>query len=646
MAAKNLSIHRNKIVIIGNPNVGKSVLFNQITKAYSLIANVPYTTISVHRADITVENTSYEIIDTPGILSLDVHSEDGLITRNILLKEHPEVIILCIDSTNLKRSLLLLAQIMELEIPMVLCLNFLDESRQRGVIVEKDRLEQMLDIPVVETVASEGWGVSDLVKALPKAVVPAQSRVAYKRFIEEGLTDIAQCFPPDSKPPVGILLLLVMQDRNIEHYIELHYGDPILRDVKTLAAKVHNATQKGISRFIFEARERWAATLLQEVVQVKPESTGKYSKAIGSLCRHPFWGWLILIGVVYSTYLLVGKIGIGFLVPFCEQKIFFPLLDRLALIIPWEPLREFLVGDYGILSSGFVNAVGTALPILSMFFIILNFLEDTGYISNLCILTNRLFRRLGLSGKAILPVILGFGCKTMATLTARILESRKERIIAIFLIGFAIPCAPLLGINLAILALFPFKAFLIVFGVFILAEIVAGILLNKVLKADVVADFIMEIPPIRLPGIKSLLLKTYYRLKWFTTEAIPLFMIGAGILYVMEKLYILDFIKRACLPVLATFLNLPLSTVDSFLLCLLRKEAGAVVFLELAQTGQLDYIQIIVGIVVINCFIPCFANIMAMIRLLGVKTALLVTFFITFFSAVLGSVVNYVLRIF
>jgi ferrous iron transport protein B len=340
----------------------------------------------------------------------------------------------------------------------------------------------------------------------------------------------------------------------------------------------------------------------------------------------------------------VGKVGTGILAAFFEQKIFIPLNNAIGSMIPWGMARDFLVGHYGILTTGFANAVGTVLPILAIFFLLLNFLEDIGYIANLCVLSNRLFQRLGLSGKAVLPIILGFGCKTMATLATKILESRKERYIAVFLIAFAIPCSPLIGVNLAILALFPFSTFLLVFGILIVIEISAGLLLNKILKQERVSDFILEIPPIRFPVLKNLMTKTYYRVKWFLIEAVPLFMLGSAILFVMEKLRLLDIIKRGVLPILVTFLNLPAQVVDAFLLSLTRKEAGAVILLNLAQQQQLDYIQAIVGTIVLTCFFPCFANIMSMAKELGTRSALLMLLVITVVSVIIGGMVNYALR--
>ena len=532
-------LHINRIAIVGNPNVGKSSLFNGLTRSYSLVANVPHTTMEVSRAPVRIDGKEYEVIDTPGILSLDLPAEDGLVTRAILLEEHPEVIILCLDSNNFKRSLLLAAQVMELEIPLVVCLNFMDESRLKGIELSRKKLETLLGVPVVETVASEGHGVRELLKAIPRAAVVETAKVPYPQFIEAALDELSACFPEEAMPADGVLLLLLSQAPGIERYLKSKYGAALLAQAKAVGARAIGRSKKDIANIVFEERSRWAEKTEQHILQLTPTRMGRVGEALGALSRHPVWGWAVLLLVVYCTYMLVGRVGIDVLVPLFENKLFAPLNEYIASFIPWQFMRDFLFGDYGILTTGLENAIGTVLPILAMFFLVLNFLEDTGYIANLCVFSNRLFKPLGLSGKSVLPLVLGFGCRTMATLTTRILESKKERIIAVFLISFAIPCAPLLGVTLAILALLPFKAFILVFGILIVMELAAGIALNRLLKTDLVPDFIMEIPPVRLPNLKNLLVKTYYRLKWFAIEAVPLFMIGAVLLFIIDKIALL-----------------------------------------------------------------------------------------------------------
>ncbi len=223
------NLHKNKIAIVGNPNVGKSTLFNQITTSYSLEANAPYTTVSVQRAPVVVDGVTYEIVDMPGIVSLDVQSEDGLVARNILLQEHPEVIILCMDTNNMQRSLLLLAQVIELDIPLLICLNFLDESRRKGIEISCEDLAALTGVPVIETDAPEGCGVKDLLKAIPRAAVSDTARIGYKPFIEEGLDALSGCFPQDTVPPDGVLMLLLLKDREVQKYVKARYGAATLK---------------------------------------------------------------------------------------------------------------------------------------------------------------------------------------------------------------------------------------------------------------------------------------------------------------------------------------------------------------------------------------------------------------------------------
>lgn len=638
-------LHKNKIVILGNPNVGKSTLFNQITKSYSLVSNFPYTTIAVSRAEIIIGGTQFEIIDTPGIMSLDIQSEDGLVTRDILIKEHPELLILCLDTNNIKRSLMLASQILEMHIPTIVCLNIVDEATRKGITIHREKLEKLLGSPVLETVAIEGRGIKELMRQIQKGAATGK-KVHYKSFIERGLAELAQCFPSANIPALAILILLLQQDPGIEKFIQSKYGSQIFEKAIKISEKIRGLTKKPVDRILLEERNRWAEKVAAAITEKQAASLSKTGEAIGALTRHPLFGWLILLGIIYCTYIIVGRVGADTLAPFIDQKIFSPVNRAIGNVIPWDLAREFAVGHYGILTTGIANAVGTVMPILTLFFLILSFLEDSGYIANLCVLSNRLFQHIGLSGKAVLPIILGFGCKTMATLTTKILDSKKERYIAIFLIAFVIPCSPQLGINLAILSLFPFKAFLIVFGVLILIEIVAGLGLKRILKEDQSTDFILEIPPIRLPRFKNVMIKTYYRTRWFLVEAVPLFIIGAALLFLMDKLYVLEVIKRFIFPLMASFLNLPIKIVDAFLLSLARKEAGAVILLHLATAGQLDYVQAIVGIIVVTCFFPCFANIMCMVREVGLKSASWMSLVIVVFSVIIGGLVNYVLRAF
>jgi ferrous iron transport protein B len=308
-------------------------------------------------------------------------------------------------------------------------------------------------------------------------------------------------------------------------------------------------------------------------------------------------------------------------------------------------MKRFLIGDYGLLTTGLFNAIGTVLPIITLFFLVLNLLEDVGYLSNLVILTNRLFKKIGLSGKSILPIVLGFGCKTMATLSTKILDSKKEKYIAIFLIGLAIPCSSQLSVNIAVLALQPISAFITVLLVLFIIEISAGLILNRIIPEKKQPDFILEIPPIRLPDIALLLKKTYYRTVWFLKEAVPLFLLGALILFVLHETSGIYYLEQLLRPVIVTFLNLPINFSEALVMSLARSEAGAVLIMKMVKQGELDPTQVMVAIIVITLFVPCISNIMAMIKELRMKKALIMVATITVTAFLIGGLINFLLRI-
>ncbi len=642
---KKPHIHKNKIVIVGNSNVGKSSLFNHLSKNYSLVANYPYTTIAVARGEITLESKKFELIDTPGIYSLEIQSEDEIVTRDILIKEHPEFIIQCIDAANIKTSLLLTSQLLELNIPLIMCLNNIDGAMQKGIVVDSAKLSTIVGVPVIETMATEGEGLGELRRRILKTKPPANG-FKHKEFIERDLEKVAGYFPVEHVPSPGILLLFLLGDKDIEKWILNQYGESIYHDVKQLAQYVKSSIPTPLGRIVFKDRSEWVEQIVNAVSGRSKIISTQFLEKCGALTRHPVFGWPILGAIIFATYLIVGKLGAVIIVDFLNAHLFDPLTAFIGASIPWDFWRDFAVGDYGILTMGLINALGTVLPILTLFFLILNTLEDTGYLPNLCILSNRFFQKIGLSGKSVLPIVLGFGCKTVATLATRILDSRKERYIAIFLIAFAIPCSAQLGVNIAVLAYFPVSAFVLVFSVLALVEIMAGMVLNRIIKAEATTDFILEIPPVRLPNIKNLLLKTYYRLKWFLMEAVPLFIIGALVLFIMDKLLILNLIKMLLSPIVVSFLGLPIKCVEAFLLCIARHEAGAVLLMQLVKSGQLDFTQSCVSIIIVTCFVPCFANLMAMIKELGMKKAMFMALVIIVSSILIGGSVNYFMRLF
>ncbi len=643
--SKSIDYHKNIILLIGNPNVGKTSIFNQLSRKYAITANYPFTTVELNTDAIKLYGREFELIDAAGIYRLDHPSEEGQLSREIIFKQHPEIIIQVIEASNLERSLLLTAQLLELKIPLIIVLNMIDEMVKQGIRINSRLLSEMLGVPVIETIATEGKGIEEIKKAIRK-LKPAEQTVPYPRLVEQFYQEIMTLFPSKNKPPRPIITLLALEDPFALHWIKENYGYEIQKKAKSYLNSFLDKNVINLSIAILNAQKSWFKKIVQQVVTQKSEITRFGIQKFGEYSRHPVYGWVVVMGVILLTYLVVGKFGAAFLVGKLEHNLITPIIQLLDSFLPAGLLNRFLIGNYGILTTGLFNAVGTVLPIITLFFFMLNFLEDIGYLTNLIILTNRLFKKVGLSGKSILPIVLGFGCKTMATLSTKILDSKKEKYIAIFLIGLAIPCSSQMSVNIAVLALQPVSAFLIVIFVLGLVELIAGLILNRIVPEEKHADFMIEIPPIRLPDLKLLLRKTYYRTMWFLKEAVPLFILGALILFILHETGGMRFLEWALRPMVVSFLNLPLHFSEALVMSLARSEAGAVLIMNMVKQGELNSIQVIVSIIVITLFIPCISNIMAMIKELKFKKAMIMVLVITMTAFLLGGMINYILRIY
>ncbi len=636
--------YQNVILLIGNPNVGKTSIFNQLSRKYAVTANYPFTTVELNTDTIRLYDKEFELIDTAGIYRLDHPSEEGQLTRDIIFKNHPEIIIQVIEASNLERSLLLTAQLLELKIPLIIVLNMIDETVKQGIRINSRGLSEQLKVPVVETIAIEGKGIEEIKKAIRK-LKPPDNLVKYPQVVEKFYYETMRLFPKKNNPPRSMMTLLAFEDPFALRWIEENYGEGISEKTNNHLNTFLDKNVVNLSITILNSQKAWIQNIVDQVIFENEEISKFGIQKLGEWSRHPVYGWIIVFGVIFLTYLIVGKFGASFLVNELDKHLFIPLIHFIDNIVPMALLNRFLIGDYGLLTTGLFNAIGTVLPIITLFFFVLNFLEDIGYLTNLIILTNRLFKKVGLTGKSILPIVLGFGCKTMATLSTRILDSKKEKYIAIFLIGLAIPCSSQMSVNIAILALQPISAFLIVIIVLTIIELLTGLILNRLIPEGKHLDFIMEIPPVRLPDLKLLFQKTYYRTIWFLKEAVPLFLLGAFILFILHETSGMKILEWALRPIVVSFLDLPINFSEALVMSLARSEAGAVLIMNMVKHGELNPIQVIVAIIVITLFIPCISNVMAMIKELKIKKALVMVITITLTAFLIGGMINYILRI-
>ncbi len=642
---------RGPIILVGNPNVGKSVIFGALTKRYVEVSNYPGTTVEITRGALhTPQHPALNgatVIDTPGINSLIPRSDDERVTRDILLREPPRAVIQVADAKNLRRALILATQLAELEVPFLLDLNMADEAAARGLHINLERLAQILGVAVVATVAPKREGIDQLLAALDS---PSSSPhlVRYDAPIEAAITQIAAELP-EKRGKRGLALMWLAGDDSLAERWRPHIGEEGIRRLQAIRNEVARRYAEPLGYILNQQRLRCADCILEEVYQTGKSAWSRrdWSERLGRWAIHPIIGWPILIAILLLTYLFVGDFGAGTLVDFIEGTVFgewlIPLVTRLVSPIPIPFIQDVLIGEYGLVTIGLSYGFGIVMPIVTTFFIMFSLLEDSGYLPRLAVMVNRPMKAMGLNGKAVLPMVLGLGCDTMATLTTRIMETRKERLQVTLLLALGVPCSAQLGVILGMVALLnPIAA--AIWAAIVLATLFAvGYLAARLLPGES-SDFILELPPIRRPQLSNILIKTLARLEWYLREVIPLFLLGTLILFTLDKTGALALIERLAAPLIVGALGLPQEAAGAFLIGFLRRDYGAAGLFQLARAGQLDNVQILVSMVVITLFVPCIANLLMIIKEYGRRVAAGMAAFVFPFAFLVGSLLNLALR--
>ncbi|MBF0158564.1 MAG: ferrous iron transporter B [Magnetococcales bacterium] len=635
-----------RLAIVGLPNAGKSVFFNHLVgSGYSVVANYSQTTVEPIYQQATLGQHTLEIIDTPGITSLDAESLDELGVIRILVEKQPDRILFCGDATRLKWSLLLLVQLLELDIPTIFCLNKADDAARQGTAVDIRQLSNGSGLRVLETSALHGIGLEPLADAVLSAANRWEA-IRYPAVLEEALKRLQQLFAIEQMPSRGLGLLFIQGNPMVAQQFLTLLGPERLAMAQQVVDTLHvSHFPHRINQMIFQTREAWANRITSQASHQATLTVPGLSHWLGSICRHPIMGWPVFLAILWLTFAGVGHVAAevsGLL----DEWIFAPTTGWIGESIPWPLLHELLVGKFGLLTMGLFNAFLTVVPILIVFFLIINFLEDVGYLPNLSVLANRTLTPFGLSGKAVLPLVLGTGCNTMATMSTRMLATRRERLTVSFLVALGVPCSVQLGVILAIMATAPFSVLLIVMTSVIMTSLITGMILKRMIPAsDGQAEFLLELPQFRWPHWRNILHKTYHRLRWFLVEAVPLFMAAALMMFILETTGALVAIKNFLHPIVTGLLDLPDKVTEVFILVLSRREVGAVYFKDMVDGGELDYYQMVTGLVVITLFIPCASNTIVMIKELGARWAIAMNVTIISIALVVGGIVNFLIRL-
>ncbi len=640
---------KRKIILIGNPNVGKSVVFGLLTGKYVTVSNYPGTTVEVAYGRTNFGHRDAICIDTPGVNSLVPRSEDERVTRDILLEEGDRIAVVVADAKNLQRSLLLTLQLIEMGISLVLDLNMFDEATERGIKIDLARLNDILGIECVETVATEKIGLPKLIHAISN---PSRSifKIDYGKDIESAVAEISSLLPELGIDKRAACLILLSRDETLKDYlITKGFDGELIHKISNIVKHLQAKFSRPLSFVITKKRYDAIARISEQAFSREHIPAEEFAEKLGRVMMHPLWGIPFLAIVLVAVYKLVGEFGAGTLVDFLENVIFGKFLNPWAakaveFLIPIKFFQEMLVGEYGIITMAITYAIAIIFPIVGTFFIAFGILEDSGYLPRIAVMVDKIFNLMGLNGKAVLPMVLGFGCDTMATLTTRILETKKERIIATLLLALAIPCSAQLGVILSMLAGISWKASLVWALVIVLNLLLVGAIANKLLRGRR-GDFILEIPPIRVPQLSNIFLKVAARIKWYLKEAVPLFILGTLILFFADKIGLLVLIEKAAAPVVVGFLGLPIKATAAFIVGFLRRDYGTAGLYVLQKDGLLDPIQVLVSVVTITLFVPCIAQFFVTIKERGMRAAIIMILFIFPYAFLFGGFLNYVLRL-
>lgn len=636
-----------KLVIVGSPNVGKSVIFNALTNKYAGVSNYPGTTVEVMRGKSRIEGKEFEVVDTPGMYSLIPMTEEERVSRLILLREKPEIVLQVVDTKNLERMLSFTLQLVEAGLPLVLVLNLMDEAQRRGIKIDIPWLEAELGIPVIATVATKGGGISVLKKRLVSYSKGPSRSVRYEGSIESSIGEIENFLTsqyPFSKKSIAALLL--QGDEEMESLVRLREGSgyPTL---KTTVEELKNRYSHPINYVLGLCRQKQASKIASFVAKPSPSGNVGLGEVLSRWMMNPVTGFLIALLALFGIYEFVGVFGAQVSVDFLESILFDRYItpfvaETVMRVFPWPAVQDLFVGNYGIVTLGVRYAVAIILPIVATFFLAFSIIEDSGYLSRLAMVVDRLFKKIGLNGRAVIPIVLGFGCDTMATITTRTLETKRERIVASFLLALAIPCSAQLGVILALLGGKP-KSFGIWASVVALNFVLMGYLANRVLPGEKPL-FYMDVPPLRWPKVSNILRKTYARVEWYFKEVLPIFILASILIWTGKVTGVFDLVIRGLGPLIRG-IGLPTEAGSVFLYGFFRRDFGAAGLLDLARSGGLSQVQVVVAVVTLTLFMPCIAQLFITVKERGLKAGLAMALLIFPFAFFVGFLLNLTLKV-
>ncbi len=615
-----------KIVIYGHPNVGKSVIFNQLTGLSAIVSNYPGTTVEVYRGRIETEDLHITVIDAPGTYSMVPANLAEGVARKIIFEEKPDLIINVVDATSLKRHLYLTLELIELGIPTILAVNQVDRAENKGIHVDREKLEQMLNIPVVFTVATEGKGIQQLLTTALE-IIKEQTKPAPPELparIDSVLSEI-------EKKIKGQLPKEKQQfSRSVAEYIALE--DEEFRHMLYLIPENLRGKLKSLGEDLIQTRAKTAASIGALVIGQHPERITLHKK-IDIYLVHPIFGIAIMAALTFAVTwgALMIIHAVGHLIPFSLYSNFYDPVVRgiVDSMFPEGFIHNILVGDkpgiyssLGVLTTGVFFVFFMILPAMLVLYLVLGFLEDVGFLPRLAIPFNKPMKKIGTCGEAVCPLLSGTGCSIVGVLATRTLKTDKARFIASLLQVFGIPCMAQEVMIWRLLGKFGPIYVLLLYLLLLVTLITVGSILNVLIRGEE-EKLLLELPVWRKPQLANVLKKTYVRIKGFVFKGAPLVMVGVVMVNVLYYVGVIQAIAGFFSPVICGWFNLPDEIVGALIVGLLRKDVAVGV---LGAAESLTAMQALTAISVITLYFPCIGSLLIVAQEFGAKKlALMIT---------------------
>jgi ferrous iron transport protein B len=608
-----------RIAIAGPPNVGKSVIFSALTGVGTITSNYPGTTVEYLEGEAIFHGEKVTVIDLPGIYSLAGGSEDERVATELLAQSPPDKVIVVMDATRLEPCLVLLFQIIELGYPAIVALNFMDVARKRHT-TDLEQLSAIVGLPVVPMTAITGEGVEDLIRVVLQTATVSDHKVHYRSEIESLISvmlEASQGTHLGFAPRGAAIKLLEGNPYFTSHYPE--EAKALAEQARMDFKKEHNETLE-----VHINRDRYgeAGTIIAKVVARVPHQRSRKER-ISDLTLRPITGIPILLCILGLIFLSVVFLG-GFL----ESLLLGIYIPATQGFFDW--LAQAIGGQFGAAISAGLNMsiqaiLAIVIPYILVFYLILALLEDSGYLPRVVILLDGVMHRIGLHGRAIIPMVVGTGCNVPAILSTRVIESRRERLILSAIIIMAVPCsaqtAVIMGTVGAFAGLLPAMAiFVILLGLVLLA----GMLFHRFLKFEPTA-LLFEIPDLTVPRLNNVLSKTWARINDFFIVAFPILLVGSLILELLMQYGVLDALVDPLAWLTVGLLGLPAVTIIALIFGIMRKEMALQLLVILFGTADLATVmtpqQLFIFALVMATYMPCMSAFAVMGREFGWKDA-------------------------